>query len=128
MYIHEDLLYLISIALELAELNTLFQLDPPNRAHILDVNLPLLDVLEEDLHPGLAIVLAVGHQVDARVVKMLEEILAPLSDLVSGRLNVVEMLAEISKLNLGFFDVTAGNFGSLKLLGPKLVLRRELQK
>ena len=63
--------YLIGILLKLAQLDALFQLDPPDRSQVLDVDLSLLDVLEEDLDPSLAVVLTVGHQVDAGTLKVL---------------------------------------------------------
>ena len=63
--------HLVGVTLKLAELDALFQLDPPDGAQILDVDLALLDVLQQDLHPGLPIVLAVGHQGDAGALEVL---------------------------------------------------------
>ena len=65
--------YLIGIALELTELNALLQLDPPNSAEVFNVNLPLLDILKQNLNAGLSVVLAVGHQGDTGAFEVLQE-------------------------------------------------------
>ena len=64
---------LIGVLFKLAELNALFQLNPPDRSQVLDVDLALLDVFEEHLNASLSIVLAVGHQVNPRAFEMLKE-------------------------------------------------------
>ena len=65
--------YLVGVRLEPAELDALLELDPPDGAKVLYVHLPLLDVLEQHLDSGLAVVLAVGHQRDAGAFKVLRK-------------------------------------------------------
>ena len=63
---------LVGVVFKLAQLNALLQLDPPDRAQVLNVHLALLDVVQKHLDPGLTVVLAVGHQVDPGSLERLE--------------------------------------------------------
>jgi hypothetical protein len=113
--------YLFCVAPKLAELNALFQLDPPALSEVLDIAHPVVNVLEQRLSPRLRVVLAVGHDGEARVVEDGEQLLAALGDLERGRLDVADVLAEVAQLKFGLFEV-ARDLRVLKLLGPQLVL------
>jgi hypothetical protein len=63
---------LIGVRFKLAKLNALLQFDPPDRTQIFQVHLSFLKVFQKNLDPRLAVVLAVGHQVDAGTLKVLE--------------------------------------------------------
>ena len=98
--------YLICIWLELTELDALFQLDPPDGPQVLDVHLPLLDVVQEDLDPGLAVVLAVRHEGDPRPLEGRQEVAAPLGDLEGRRLDVGHVLVQVPQLDLSLLQIS----------------------
>ena len=56
-------------------------------------------------------------------INYLQKVLTPLSDLIGGGLDVVDMVAEVPELHFGLFEFAPGDFSVLELLGPELVLR-----
>merc|ERR1740116_365494 len=92
--------HLCGISLKGCELNTLLKLDPTNGGQVLHVDGSFLNKLEENLNPGLSVVLRVRHQADPASLKHLEQILTTLNDIVGGGLYVRHLLVHRSHRSL----------------------------
>lgn len=101
--------HLVGIVLELAQLNTLFQLHSLHLEHlheratprtgavtnlgqIFQVDFAVVQELQQDLHSGLRIALCISHHADSGVLKHLYQLLALLQHLVCGVLHLRDTL------------------------------------
>ena len=88
-----------------------------------------LEVLKQDLDPGLPVVLTVGHQADAAALEQLQQVLAALHHVVGGRLDVVEVLVQLPHPALRLAQLLARQVPlALQLLAPHLELAAKLQR